>query len=490
MMYDRSADFFWNVGDTMGLWLCLAILGLLLGGMCLRAVKFRPRELPPAAGEEIALDDEAAVEHLRRMIRCRTVSEPALRDEGEFEKFRALLPACYPQVFGHCQVERVDSTGLLIRWAGQAHDSPAVFLSHYDVVPADETAWEKPPFDAVLEDGVLWGRGALDMKNQLCGVLEAMEYLIGTGFTPKRDIYMALSGEEEIMGPTAPAIRDLFRQRGITPAFVLDEGGDIMEGFFPGVSAPCAMVGVGEKGAANLEFIARSKGGHASVPSKDNPLPRLCRALAKVERHPFPQRLGPALDRMVDTMGRYCGFSTRLLLANRDLLRPLYFRWLRKQGGMLEAASRTTFALTKAQGSDAGNVIPTQATMFANLRLLWGDTTASVIQRLKTVMGDEGIEIVAHAGSEPQPDSLMTCGWDMLQAAIHATWPQAIVTPYLMVACTDSRHWREICPNVYRFSAKAVTGAEKATVHGNNERIRVENTHNAARFFVRLMRNC
>ena len=476
-------------GGIMVLWVVLGVLVLIFGGMCLRAWRFRPRSLPQTAGEDIPMDDEAAVEHLRAMIRCRTVSEPTQRDEGEFEKFRTLLPRCYPRVFETCQVERVDTTGVLLRWKGQTGEAPAVFLSHYDVVPADETAWDKPPFEGILEDGVLWGRGALDMKNQLCGVLEAMEYLMAQGFKPKRDIYLALSGEEEMMGPTARSIRDLFRERGITPAFVLDEGGDIMEGFVPGVSAPCAMVGVGEKGVANLEFVARSKGGHASVPSRDNPLPRLCRAMTKIEKKPFPQRGGQALDRMVDTMGRYCGFSTRLLLANRDLLRPLYFRWLRKQGGMLEAASRTTFALTKAQGSQAGNVIPNQATMFANLRLLWGDSTESVIRRLRRIMKDDGIEILAHTGSEPQPDSELTFGWDLLQNAIHATWPQAIVTPYLMVAGTDSRHWREICPNVYRFSAKQVTGAEKATVHGNNERIRVENTHNAARFFVRLMRS-
>lgn len=476
-------------GGIMVLWMVFTLLALIFAGMCLRAWRFRPRELPQVEAEDIPLDDGAAIEHLRAMIRCRTVSEPTQRDEGEFEKFRVLLPRCYPRVFETCQVERVDTTGVLLHWKGQTADDPAVFLSHYDVVPADESAWDKPPFDAVLENGVLWGRGALDMKNQLCGGLEAMEYLISQGFVPKRDIYLALSGEEEMMGPTARSIRDLFRERAITPAFVLDEGGDIMEGFFPGVSAPCAMVGVGEKGVANLEFTARSKGGHASVPSRDNPLPRLCRAMAKIEQKPFPQRSGPALDRMVDTMGRYCGFSTRLLLANRDLLRPLYFRWLRMQGGMLEAASRTTFALTKAQGSQAGNVIPTQATMFANLRILWGDTTESVIRRLKGIMQDDGIEILAHTGAEPQPDSELSFGWDLLQNAIHATWPQAIVTPYLMVACTDSRHWREICPNVYRFSAKQVTGVEKATVHGNNERIRVENTHNAARFFVRLMRS-
>ena len=456
----------------------------------LRALRFRPPVPAAPASSDIPIDRDSAVSHLQAMVRCKTVSGPELREETEFEKFRTLLPQCYPAVFSHCTVERVDTTGLLIRWPGKDPEHPAVFLSHYDVVPADENAWEKPPFGAIVEDGVLWGRGALDMKNQLCGVLEAMEHLISTGFLPAHDIYMALSGEEEIMGPTAASIRDLFRERHITPAFVLDEGGDIMDGFFPGVDAPCAMVGIGEKGAANLEFIARSAGGHASVPTKDNPLPRLCRAMAQVERHPFPQRTNPALDRLVDTMGRYCRFSTRLLLANRGILRPLYFRWLRKTGGMIGASAETTFALTQASGSDAGNVLPTEARMFANLRLLWGDTTQSVITRLQTIMDDPAIEIVPHSCTDPRPDSELTDGWDGLQNAIHATWPEAIVTPYLMVACTDSRHWRDICPNVYRFSAKCVTGAEKATVHGNNERIRIENTENAAKFFVRLMRQC
>lgn len=465
----------------------LILFALLL---CLRAWRFRPQPRTAPNAEDIPIDGNAAVEHLRSMIRCRTVSALELRDETEFQKFRDLLLQCYPQVFAHCTVERVDTTGLLIRWPGKDSGSPTVFLSHYDVVPAEEAAWEKPPFDGILENGVLWGRGALDMKNQLCGVLEAMEYLISTGFTPANDIYFALSGEEEIMGPTAASIRDLFRERHITPAFVLDEGGDIMDGFFPGADVTCAMVGIGEKGAVNLEFTAKSSGGHASVPTRDNPLPRLCRAMAKIERHPFPQRSNPALERLVDTMGRYCRFRTRLLLANREILRPLYFRWLRKTGGMIGASAETTFALTQAFGSSASNVLPTEARMLANLRLLWGDTTQSVIARLRNLIADPGIQMTVKTCTEPRPDSELTQGWDLLQNAIHATWPEAVVTPYLMVASTDSRHWRDICPNVYRFSAKCVTGAEKATVHGNNERIRVENTVNAAKFFVRLMQQC
>ena len=261
-----------------------------------------------------------------------------------------------------------------------------------------------------------------------------------------------------------------------------------MDGILPGTDVTCAMVGVGEKGVANLWFTAKSAGGHASVPTGDNPLPRLCRAMTRIGT--FPQRSTLALEAMVDALGRYTPFPTRVLLANRDLLRPLYFRYLRRVGGMMEAASRTTFALTMASGSAQGNMIPAKGEMFANLRLLWGDTTDSVVEELHRRIGDPGVEIRRVACTDPRPDSRMTRGWPELCRAIHATWPQAVVTPYPMVACTDSRHWRDICDNVYRFSAKAVTGAEKATVHGVGERIRTENTGNAARFFVRLLEQC
>lgn len=469
--------------------IALALL-IFLGILLVRAAAFRPPEREKNTTEPVEVDKERAVKHLQAMVRCRTVSAPELQEEAEFEKFRALLPEFYPRLWDAAEVERVDTTGVLIRWKGENSDSPAVLMGHYDVVPAQAEAWEKPPFAGVLEDGVLWGRGTLDMKNQLCCMLEAAETLLERGFVPAHDVYFALSGEEEVMGPSARSIRDLFRQRDIRPAFVLDEGGDIIDGFFPGTDCACAMVGIGEKGVANLYFIARSKGGHASVPNSENPLPRLCRAMEKMEKHPFPMRPGPALDALVDTMGRHCPFSTRLLLANRKLLRPLYFHWLKQQGGMLEASARTTFALTQAQGAAAGNVIPSEASMFANLRLLWGDSVKSVVKRAGRIIHDPGVEIQEYICEDPRPDSTMTAGYDKLKSAIEATWPQAVVTPYLMVACTDSRHWRDICDNVYRFSGKYVTGEEKATVHGDNERIRIENTENAVKFFLRLLREC
>ena len=468
----------------------LAAVIVFVGVLALRGARFVPPEKTEIQEEEPQVDRDRAVRHLQAMVRCKTVSTPELRDEGEFQRFRDLLPEFYPRLWEKAEVERVDTTGVLIRLKGREPGNPAVLLSHYDVVPAQEDAWEKPPFAGVLEDGVLWGRGTLDMKNQLCCMLEAAETLLEGGFTPERDIYFALSGEEEIMGPSAASIRDLFQQRGITPAFVIDEGGDIMDGFFPGTTVPCAMVGIGEKGVANLWFTAKSPGGHSSVPNPGNPLPRLCRAMTRIGSRPFPMHPGPALEAMVDTMGRYCDDKTRVLLANRHILRPFYYRWLRKQGGMLEAGACTTFALTQSQGSQAGNVIPAEAKMFANLRLMWGDTQESAAERLRRKIRDPQVEITVNPGTDPGPESLLGPEFQRLKEAIEATWPQAVVSPYQMVACTDSRHWRSICDHVYRFSGKYVTGEEKSTVHGNNERIRIENTENAVKFFMRLMRSC
>lgn len=151
--------------------------------------------------------------------------------------------------------------------------------------------------------------------------------------------------------------------------------------------------------------------------------------MTRIQRHPFPQRTGPALDHLVDTMGRYCRFPTRLLLANRDILRPLYLRWLRRTGGMIGASSHTTFALTQASGSAMGNVIPTEASMFANLRLLWGDTTQSAIARLHRIIRDPQVEIIPHTCTDPRPDSGIVPKLGSAAKGHPRTWPHAVVIP-------------------------------------------------------------
>ncbi len=272
-------------------WLCwtpLALLAAWLVCITARAVRFRSPTAAPAAPDEANVDTERAVKNLADMIRCRTVSydDEARVDQGEFDKFRALLAERYPAVFRACAYERVGKTGLLFRLPGRSAEAPSVLMAHYDVVPANESAWEKPPFDGLVEDGVLWGRGTLDTKTTLLGVLEAAEQLITEGFTPQNDLYFAFAGDEEVAGFGAPAIVETLSARGVKPGLVLDEGGAVVRGVFPGVSAPCALVGIAEKGMMDVSFTIENQGGHASAPPAHTSVGLLAQAVTRVENHP------------------------------------------------------------------------------------------------------------------------------------------------------------------------------------------------------------
>ena len=251
-----------GIGLFVGAGVVLAVSIVII---LIRTLRFRPQKIEPKQFDKVTLDGDAAVEKLAALVRCKTVSnrDAALEDDAEFEKLVELLPTLYPNVAATCAFSRFEGRGLLFHWKGKHADAPAVLMAHYDVVPADEEYWEKPPFAAVLENGVLWGRGTLDTKVTMNAALFAADKLIATGFVPENDVYFAFSGGEEVNGMGASHIVSYFEEKGIVPGIVLDEGGAVVENVFPGVSAPCGMVGIAEKGMLNLEFSVKSAGGHA-----------------------------------------------------------------------------------------------------------------------------------------------------------------------------------------------------------------------------------
>ncbi len=261
--------------------------------LVIRAVMFQPRKELVPAGDEVKLNEEKIVRDMQELIRCKTVSynDETLIDQAEFQRFRELLPKLYPQIHARCERKFLGVNGLLYRWKGKREGDPVVLMSHYDVVPVEESQWEKPAFDGLVENGVLWGRGTLDTKGTLCGILEAAEQLLAEGYTPEHDIYFAFSGQEEINGPTCPAIVDWFEAQKIHPAMVVDEGGAVVEHVFPGVERECALIGIAEKGLENIEFHIKSNGGHASMPPVHTIAGELAQAVVDVEAHPFPRQL-------------------------------------------------------------------------------------------------------------------------------------------------------------------------------------------------------
>ncbi len=472
-------------------WILLGLVLIFILILVVRALRFKPEELPPMAEEPVALDHDKIVQDMADMIRCATVShrDEELIDRSEFAKFEALLPERFPRIYAACSFEKVGKTGLIFKLKGQSCEKPSVCMAHYDVVPADESEWSKPPFSGLVEDGFIWGRGTLDTKGTLCGVMEALEAMLAEGYVPKNDLYLAFSGEEEIDGDSCRDMVAYLKAKGIKPAIVLDEGGAVVNNVFPGVNKECAVVGIAEKGGVNFKFTLESKGGHASTPPVKTVLGQLSQAVTRIESHPFKRQLTKPVAELFDTLGRHSTFVFRLIFANLWCFAPLLDLICKKSGGELNALMRTTTAVTRFEGSPAYNVLPSRASFGVNMRLLGTDTMESAKAYLEKVIKHPAIKVEMVSGMNPSINSDTSCDeWEVLKSAIHQTWPEAIVSPYLMMACSDSRHYCAITDRVYRFSAMRMSKEERGMIHGIDERVPVETMIKTAEFYVRFLR--
>ena len=468
----------------------LIILILLILVILIRTLRFKPKAEANLSSPAVSVNEEKIVADMQSMIRCKTVSD---RDESavdwtEFEKFQTLLNEIFPKIHEKTALLHLGKTGLLYHLPGKDSKKCAVMMAHYDVVPAEEDAWDKPPFEGIVEDGILWGRGTLDTKGSLLGIMEALEQLLGDGFVPACDLYLSFSGDEEISGSSCPAIVDWFQQQGITPDLVLDEGGAVVDHSFPGYDGMCAMVGIAEKGFMNVKFSMDSQGGHASTPPAKQVLGHLSRALLKLEKQPFPCRFTKPVLELFNTAGRHSNFFYRMIFSNLWCFKPVLNLVGKLSGGELSAMMRTSVALTMFEGSKAYNVLPPHGSFGANLRLMPGETMDSAMKYLKKVIGNENITVTALDGNDPSPVSDLHCeAWETVKTAIRQTWPEAVVSPYLMLACSDSRHYNRITDKVYRFSPMHLSKEERKMIHGNNERIPVETLCSTVKFYLRLL---
>ena len=472
------------------MWMIIGFFAGFLAVILARTAMFRPKAETKPEINNWEFDGDAAVDHLAQMIRCKTVSydDTTLEDNAEFDKFKALLREFYPNVFEKCEYEEVGRRGIFLKLKGRGDGQPSVFMAHYDVVPVMEELWERDAFCGEIIDGELWGRGSLDTKVTLCGSLEAAETLLAQGFVPENDIIFAYGGDEETAGASAEAATALLKERGIVPAFVLDEGGAVVENVFPGVKEQCAVIGIAEKGLMNIDMTIRGNGGHASTPPPKSNIGQLADAVVAIEKHPFPRELTKPIAEMFDTLGRRSTFLYRMIFANLWCFMPVLDMICRKSGGELNAMMRTTVAFTKMEGSDAYNVMPPEASIGANLRLMGSMTTDKAVEYLNKVVNNPNIEIIVAQGMDPSPCSVTdTEGWQHLKDAISQTWPEAIVSPYLMLQCSDARYYSRISPNCYRFSAMHLSSKERGRIHGNNERVPVQTVKDTVKFYLNII---
>ncbi|MDH2443879.1 M20/M25/M40 family metallo-hydrolase [Amnibacterium sp. CER49] len=426
-----------------------------------------------------------AAEHLGELLRIPTVSRAEGRDEGAFAAFRAALERLYPRTFGALEVEEVAARALLLTWRG-GPGRPVVLMAHGDVVPVDGQAWSRNPFGGAIEGGAVHGRGALDDKGALVAVLEAVESLLGDGTAPSGDVLVSIGLDEEVGGAGARAVAALLAERGIDPELVLDEGGAVVTGMVPGVRGPLALVGLTEKSVARVRLVASATAGHASAPARGSATARLARALLRIERRPAPARTNPALTAMVAALGPRLPRPLAALPPARTaaLLAPV----LGRAGGLPAALVRTTVAVTGLAAGTAANVLPGTAEARLNVRIAPGDSVEQVLRRLRRVVRDRAVAVELDDGADPAPPSPAEGeGWDRLTRALAVSHPRATAVPYLMVQASDARFFAERWRPVYRFAPFAIDRDELASIHGTDERLRVDALEAGVAFFRALL---
>ncbi|WP_025897899.1 M20 family peptidase [Sneathiella glossodoripedis] len=476
--------------------LILFLLVGLVGIIGYNTVTNTPADPPNIAYSPPEIDKMAAAERLSGAVQIKTISisREAPVAAQEFEDLHEYIEAHYPNVASQLTKTRISNYSILYKWEGRDPTLPAaIFMGHMDVVPVEpgtESKWEYPPFSGKLADGAIWGRGTLDDKVSVFAILEAAEHHLKSGLKPKHTIYFAFGHDEEIGGENGAAkIASHLKEQGVKVAYTLDEGMVVVQGIMPGIEDPIAFIALAEKGYLTLELVATADGGHSSMPPRKTAVGKLARAVSRIEQHRLPASMRRPVTDMFDTLSPHMPLSLKAVISNRWLLDPILISQLGK-GGATNAMVRTTTAATIFNSGTKDNVLPTKATAIVNFRLLPGDSIQSVIDHVTNAVDDPEVEIRIKQGNEPSKVSEHNnSSYGQIKKTIHEVFPDVLVSPGLMLAGSDSKHYEELAENSYRFLPLRFGKEDLGRVHGTNERILIDNYAEIIQFYIRLMEN-
>ena len=463
----------------------ILLLALLVSLVRTLLMPSRKSEYTPAPDPE---REQAYAEKLSRMIRVDTVSVPGAEQREKFLAFHRELESLFPRV--HEQLEKTEIDGnLLFFWKGKSAEKPIVLMSHQDVVPA-EGEWIHPPFSGDIADGKVWGRGASDTKCSVMAFFQAAEELLAEGFVPEQDVYLSSSCTEEWGGDGCPKLVAELKRRGVRPWIVCDEGGGIIDEPMGGIPGCFAMIGVFEKGKADVRFTSRSNGGHASTPKPHSPIANLAAFVHDVETHRvFRRKLPPAVAGMFRTLAPYASFPMKWIFGNLWLFRPLLLQVLPLISAQAGAMIRTTIAFTMQSGSDACNVMPQEATVSANMRFIPHQGMEESLAVIEKRAKKHGLSMeVLSASDYTEPADLDGEAFRSFCATVEKTFPGCPASPYVMTGATDARFYQEICGHVFRFAPVIYAPEQMKGMHGLNENIGTACLPGAVDFYKNLIR--
>jgi carboxypeptidase PM20D1 len=474
----------------------LGVVGALVAVIAVRTVTYEAPTALLSAGVTLAdapaVDVQRAAAHLAAAIRFRTIShqEAGENDPAEWERLHAWLAGTYPAAHAAMTREFVAGHTLVYTWPGSDPSrQPIVLLAHHDVVPVTpgtEPDWKHPPFDGVVADDAVWGRGAVDDKGSLVGLFEALEALAASGFRPGRTVIIVSGHDEEAGGTGAAAAAQLLKSRGVQAEFVLDEG-LVVVADFPLLGRPVALVGIAEKGYGTLRITAPAKGGHSSTPPPETGVEVLAKAVLAITSRPFPLRFdGPAAD-MVRTLAPDTSPVVKLAVANEWLFEPLLVRQIAATPAGA-ASLHTTIAPTMLRGSPKENVLPQDAAGWINYRIAPGHSADEVLRHATDATRGLGVNIEwVQPPYDPSPVSSVSSAGYRIIAATAADGGRLPVAPGLVNATTDSRYFVDVAQDVYRFQPLVASLREIEMIHGTNEHLTLDNLRRMAEFYAQVI---
>lgn len=439
------------------------------------------------------LDEQKIAERLSQAIAIKTISSGVDDEPGpEFEQFINWMQSTYPAVFSQLKSQRVGPYSLLLEWSGsQQQTAPILLSAHYDVVPiAPETEhlWQHPPFEGHIDKQYIWGRGALDDKSAVIGLLEALSLSIAGGFQPQRTIYISLTHDEELGSANGAAlVTDYLIERGVKLDWSLDEGSFVLDSFIPGIEKPVVSINVAEKGFLTIELSAQGKGGHSSMPPAQTTVGILSAAISKLQDHKIAGGLDGLSAAMFDALSRHMPVEQKVFFANQWLF-----------GGILEAKMsqvafsnallRTTTAPTMFSAGIKDNVLPIHAKAVVNFRLHPRDTSADVVTHIESVVDDPRVKIhIKQDNPASRASSYSGGGFDLIAASAQAVYGEVVIAPGITIGGTDSSQYERVANNSYRFNPMMIVSDDLAGFHGTNERISIANMAHAVMFYQNLM---
>ncbi len=408
-------------------------------------------------------------QRLSRMIQHQTISQEHETDKHDFHAFHDLLCELFPHIFAACTFENFNGS-ILLHWKGSGNGLPILLMNHMDVVEAPGT-WKYPPFSGEIADGKLWGRGTLDNKGGLWAMLQAADELAQQNFVPQQDVYFLSTHDEECGGTGADLVSNILRQRRIRFAMVLDEGGMILHEPIDGAKGTFAMVGLGEKGCADLKFIARSSGGHASTPGKNTPLVRLGKFMAAAEKGKiFPAQLSPTLCAMFSALSTSMSGVLKLVLGHPTLFKPVLVKVMPAVSNTANAMLKTTIAFTMAHGSQGTNVLPQEAWVIGNMRYSHHQGGKASIEAITKLAQQFDIETeVLDAGFDSPLSDHNSSAFALVQRAVTAIFPGVKTSPYVMTGASDCRYMSRVSDHCLRFAPLIISQEQMDSIHGLNE---------------------